>query len=259
LQGSGNVYAEERQSEITRQARAAGRVDVAELAVTLDVSLETVRRDLTTLERAGVLRRVHGGAIPAERMRHEPALAVRAAERIAEKRRIAQAALSELEGATTLILDAGSSTAQLAELLPVGRDLVVVTNSVPTAMSLATRSDLTVHLLGGRVRQRTLATVDDVALESLSRLHVDVAFLGANGVSVERGFTTADPSEAAVKRAMVAAARRAVVLADSSKVGDDQLARFATIGEVEAVVTDTAIDPRVAAALEAAGPRVVIA
>jgi DeoR family fructose operon transcriptional repressor len=253
------VYAEERQAEIARQARAAGRVDVAELAVELEVSLETVRRDLTALERSGVLRRVHGGAIPAELMRHEPALAVRSGERTAEKRRVAQAALSELEGATTVLLDAGSTTAQLAELLPAGRDLVVVTNSVPIAMSLSARSDLTVHLLGGRVRQRTLATVDDVALESLSRLYVDVAFLGTNGVSVARGLTTADPAEAAVKRAMVVAARRAVVLADASKIGDDQLARFAALAEVEAVVTDSAIDPRVAADIEAAGPRVVVA
>jgi DeoR family fructose operon transcriptional repressor len=253
------VYAEERQGVIARQAREAGRVDVAELALSLNVSLETVRRDLTTLERSGVLRRVHGGAIPAELMRHEPALAVRAAERTAEKRRVAQAALAELEGATTVLLDAGSTTAQLAELLPVGRDLVVVTNSVPIAMSLSARSDLTVHLLGGRVRQRTLATVDDVALESLSRLFVDVAFLGTNGVSVERGFTTADPAEAAVKRAMVGAARRAVVLADASKLGDDQLTRFASLAEVEAIVTDSSIDPRLAVELEAAGPRVVVA
>src|SRR5205823_750200 len=120
-------------------------------------------------------------------------------------------------------------------------------------------ADLTLHLIGGRVRQRTLATVDAPALEALAGLCVDVAFLGTNGVSVERGFTTADTAEAAVKRAMVAAARRAVVLADSSKVGDDQLARFATAAEVEAVVLDSGVDPRVAADLEAAGPRVVLA
>jgi DeoR family fructose operon transcriptional repressor len=253
------VYAEERQGEIARQARAAGRVDVAELAVGLDVSLEPSRGDLSGLVRAGVLRRVHGGAIPAERMRLEPALAVRAGERTAEKRRIAQAALSELEGASTVLLDAGSTTALLAELLPVGKELVVVTNSLPIAMSLAARTDLSLHVLGGRVRPRTLATVDAAALAQLAELCVDVAFLGTNGVSVERGFTTADPAEAAVKRAMVAAARRAVVLTDASKVGDDQLARFALPADVETVVMDGSVDPRFAAALEAAGPTVVLA
>jgi DeoR family fructose operon transcriptional repressor len=253
------MYAEERQREIAQRTRSQGRVDVAELAVELDVSLETVRRDLTSLERAGLLRRVHGGAIPVERIRVEPALAVRAVEHVSEKRRIAQAALAELDGASSVLLDAGSTTAQLAELLPVGKELLVVTNSVSIALALSLRADLTVHLIGGRVRPRTLATVDADAVESLSRLHVDVAFLGTNGVSVERGFTTADPAEAAVKRAMVAAARRAVVLADASKIGDDQFSRFASLSDVETLVVDSAVDPRVAADLEAAGPRVVIA
>jgi DeoR family fructose operon transcriptional repressor len=253
------MYAEERQGEIARQARAAGRVDVAELATEFAVSLETIRRDLTSLERSGVVRRVHGGAIPAERLRHEPALAVRASSRTEEKRRIAEAALGELEGAETVLLDAGSTTAQLADLLPVGRSLTIVTNALPIALSLAGRSDLTVHVLGGRVRQRTQATVDHVALQGLADISVDVAFLGANGISVERGLTTADPSEAAVKRAMVASARRVVVLADASKVGDDQFARFARLDEVETLVIDNAIDPRVAASFEAAGPRVVLA
>lgn len=253
------MYAEERQGEIARQARAQGRVDVAELASSFAVSLETVRRDLTVLERAGVLRRVHGGAMPAGRLRHEPELAVRAAERLPQKRRIAQTAVAELGGASTVLLDAGSTTAQLAELLPTGADLTVITNALPLALSLSHRTDLTVHMLGGRVRPRTLATVDAATLAGLADLCVDVAFLGTNGVSTAHGFTTADPSEAAVKRAMVRAARRVVVLADASKVGDDQLARFAGLDEVEALVIDDAIDPRVAADFEAAGPRVVIA
>jgi DeoR family fructose operon transcriptional repressor len=253
------MYAEERQDEIARQARAQGRVDVAELAVTFSVSLETVRRDLTALERTGVLRRVHGGAIPAERLRHETALSVRAGAQTEEKRRIAEAALAELDGATSILLDAGSTTAQLAERLPLGRDLIVVTNALPIALALSSRTDLTVHLLGGRVRRTTQATVDHVALGGLADLTVDVAFLGANGVSVARGLTTADPAEAAVKRAMVGAARRAVVLADASKVGDDQFARFAGLEDVETLVMDNAVDPRVAAAFEAAGPRVVLA
>ncbi|MFN2536858.1 MAG: DeoR/GlpR family DNA-binding transcription regulator [Mycobacteriales bacterium] len=253
------MYGAERQGEIARQARQQGRVEVAELALAFDVSLETIRRDLTALERSGVVRRVHGGAIPAERMRHEAALAVRADTRTLEKRRIAEAALVELEGAETVLLDAGSTTAHLAELLPAGRELTVVTNAVPIALMLAQRGDHTVHLLGGRVRQRTLATVDHVALQGLADLSVDVAFVGCNGISVERGFTTADPSEAAVKRAMVAAGRRVVVMADSSKVGDDQFARFARLDDVETLIMDSGVDPRVAADLEQAGPRVVIA
>ena len=253
------MYAEERQQQIASQARALGRVDVAELALAFDVSVETVRRDLTALEREGVLRRVHGGAIPVDRLRQEPALVARSTVRTAEKERIAKAALAELGGATTVLLDAGSTTALLADLLPVDRDLTVVTNALPIAVALSARPSTTVLVVGGRVRPRTMACVDATALDQLAELHVDVAFLGANGVSVGRGLTTADPAEAAVKRAMVACARRAVVLADRSKVGDDQFARFAALEDVETLVTDADLDPREAAALEAAGPKVVLA
>lgn len=253
------MYAEERQQQIASQARALGRVDVAELALAFDVSVETVRRDLTALEREGLLRRVHGGAIPVDRLRGEPALVTRSAVRTAEKERIAKAALAELGGAATVLLDAGSTTALLAELLPVDRELTVVTNALPIAVALSARPSTTVLVVGGRVRPRTMACVDAEALAQLAELHVDVAFLGANGVSVARGLTTADPAEAAVKRAMVACARRAVVLADSSKVGDDQFVRFAALEDVETLVTDADLDPREAAALEAAGPKVVLA
>lgn len=253
------MYAEERQQEIAAQARALGRVDVAELALAFDVSVETVRRDLTALERDGVLRRVHGGGIPVDRLRQEHALPTRSTVMTAEKERIAKAALAELGGAGTVLLDAGTTTARLAELLPVDRELTVVTNALPIAVALSARPSTTVLVVGGRVRPRTMACVDATALAQLADLHVDVAFLGANGVSAARGLTTADPAEAAVKRAMVGCARRAVVLADRSKVGDDQFVRFAALEDVETLVIDDGLDPRQAAALEAAGPKVVLA
>lgn len=253
------MFAEERQQDMLARARRDGRVDVAELAQSFGVSLETVRRDLTVLEREGVLRRVHGGAVPAERLRAEPALGVRAGTRTAEKERIAKAALGELTDVTTVLLDAGTTTVLLADLLPTDRELLVVTNGLPIAQLLAGRSGLTVLMLGGRVRPRTLATVDTAAVDALADLHVDVAFLGTNGISLTRGLTTPDPAEAAVKRAMVRAARRAVVLADSTKVGEEHFARFAALSDVERVITDSELDPRLVTALENAGPSVVTA
>ena len=163
------MFAEQRQQRIVEQARQAGRVDVAELAAELAVTPETVRRDLTALERQGVLRRVHGGAIPVERLGFEPGLAARDAVRRAEKERIAKAALSELPVEGSILLDAGTTTARLAEVMPVNRDLIVVTNSLPIALSLSVRPGLTVRLVGGRVRGRTQAVVDDWALRVLGR------------------------------------------------------------------------------------------
>jgi DeoR family fructose operon transcriptional repressor len=251
------MYAEERQQEILRLARAEGRVDVPGLAADLDVTTETIRRDLTVLERAGVIRRVHGGAIPVERLGFEPALAARDAVMTVEKERIAKAALAEVPDEGAIIIDAGSTTERLATILPMDRELTVVVNAPPLAVLLAPRPNLTVIMLGGRVRGRTLATVDDWNLRMLSQLYVDVAFMGTNGLSPERGFTTPDPAEAAVKRAMIAAARRTVVLADHTKAGNDFLARFAELTDVDTVITDAGLDGELAEDFERAGLRVV--
>lgn len=251
------MYAEERQQEIVRLARSNGRVDVATLAGTLQVTTETIRRDLTVLERAGVLRRVHGGAIPAERLGFEPALATRDSVLIHEKERIAAMALAEVPSEGSIILDAGSTTARLAEALPTDRELTVVVNSPVIATLLGSRPNLNVLLLGGRLRARTLATVEDWALRALADLYVDVAFLGTNGCSVRRGLTTPDPAEASVKWAMIAAARRAVLLADHTKFGNDYFARFGSLTDLDLIVTDSEVEDGLAVEMESAGVRVV--
>lgn len=251
------MYAEERQAAIVNRARANGRVEVAELAEAFAVTPETVRRDLTALERSGMLRRVHGGAIVVDLFGFEPALSVREAVNTEEKTRIAEAALAFLPEEGAIALDAGSSTFRLAELLPVGRELTVVTNSLPIASLLAARKELTVHLVGGRVRGRTLATVDSAAVDYLRSVFVDVAFLGTNGLSVERGLTTPDSAEAAVKSALVSSARRRVLLADHTKYGSDHFAHVADLDKVEVIVTDSAMPNDAVAELEAAGPQVV--
>lgn len=251
------MYAEERQQEILRRAREAGRVDVMALADSLHVTAETIRRDLTVLERAGVLRRVHGGAIPVERIGFEPALAARDAVLVDEKERIAKAALAELPAEGAVILDAGTTTARLAQLLPADRELTVVVNSPVLAAGLGLKPNLTVLLLGGRVRGKTLATVDDWALRPLAGLYVDVAFMGTNGCSIERGLTTPDPAEAAVKQAMIGAARRVVLLADHTKIGNDYLARFGSLDDLDLLITDSGLDQELADEVEATGVRVV--
>jgi DeoR family fructose operon transcriptional repressor len=251
------MYAEERQQEIVQLARSQGRVDVTALADGFNVTAETIRRDLTMLERVGVLRRVHGGAIPVERIGFEPALAARDSVLIGEKERIAKAALAEVPEEGAIILDAGTTTGRLAHALPVDRELTVVVNSPVLAATLGVRTNLNVLLLGGRVRGKTMATVDDWALRPLADLYVDVAFIGTNGASVERGLTTPDPAEAAVKRAMIASARRAVLLADHTKIGNDYLARFGVLSDVDMLITDNSLNDDLAEDFEAAGVRVV--
>ena len=254
---SNDVYAPERHQEIVTRARAEGRVDVVSLATQLDVTPETIRRDLTVLERHGLLRRVHGGAIPVERLGVEPAVADREHVLAPEKERIAKAALDELPQSGAVIIDAGTTTVRLAEMLPTDRELTVVTHSLPVATLLAGRPSITLHLVGGTVRGRTYAAVGAWALRDLAEIQADVAFIGTNGLSVERGLTTPDLAEAAVKRALVGAARRTVVLADRTKIGRVDFATIVPLSEVDTVITDSGVDRELAEELEATGLTVV--
>ncbi|MGW1768969.1 DeoR/GlpR family DNA-binding transcription regulator [Streptomyces sp. NPDC002073] len=251
------MYAPERQQHIVRLARDAGRVDVLSLAEEFQVTAETVRRDLKALDRAGLVRRVHGGAIPAGRLDFEPDLTEREATAAEEKDRIAAAALAELPAAGSVILDAGSTVARLAARIPGDRALTVVTHALPVAARLSDHMGIDLHLVGGRVRHRTRAAVDAWALRAYAEIRADVLFLATNGFTPEGGLTTPDLAEAAVKRAAVAAARRVVLLADSAKAGQEHFARFAAFAEIDLLITDAGLAPAQQAAIEAAGTEVV--
>lgn len=251
------MYAPERQQEILRLARDSGRVDVVSLAEEFQVTAETIRRDLKALDRAGLLRRVHGGAIPAGRLDFEPDLAERESTAADQKDRIAKAALAELPTEGTVILDAGSTVARVAAAIPPEASLTVVTHSLPIAARLADHPGIQLHLVGGRVRHRTRAAVDAWALRAYGEIRADVAVVAANGFSVEHGLTTPDLAEAAVKRAAAAAARRVVLLADSSKHAQEHFARFGALGDVDLLITDSGLSPEDANAIERAGTEVV--
>lgn len=245
-------FGAERQQQMLDALRTDGRLDAAAVAARLGVTGETVRRDLIQLERSGRLRRVHGGAVPIEPLSYEPPVAART-EFLAEKVRIARAALEELPAGGSILIDAGSTTAQLAELIPGDVELTVYTNTLPVALALINRPRLTVFTLGGRLRSRTLAEVDDLAARALAEINVDVVFLGTNGISLDRGLTTPDPAEAAVKRLMLRAARRCILLADHSKIGVVRGSQHAKITDLDLLITDTGLADEPRTALESAG------
>jgi DeoR family transcriptional regulator, fructose operon transcriptional repressor len=255
------VYPEERQQAIAALVTERGRLSVADVAERFGVTTETVRRDLAVLERAGMLRRVHGGAVPIGALTLvEPALGERSGTLAEQKRKMAAAALDllpDLDG--SVLLDGGSSTAALADLLPAGHRLLVATNSVPIAARLSAIPGISLHVLGGRVRGVTQTAVGSATIRALEDLRVDVAFLGANGLTAGRGFSTPDESEAATKRAMIRAAERTVVLADSTKLGREHLLRFAAPDEIDVLVTDSGADTETLTALRSAGMEVVVA
>ncbi|MFJ3957122.1 DeoR/GlpR family DNA-binding transcription regulator [Arthrobacter sp. NPDC090010] len=248
--------AQERQSRILDLARAQGQVDVVSLGQGLGAAAETIRRDLRVLVDRGVLRRVHGGAVAVETAGFESDAGYRATAHVGEKRRIASAAAAMLQGAETVFLDEGFTPRLIAEELASEARLTVVTASLPAAQALSRSPGVTVLLLGGRMRGRTLATVDHWALRMLGELQIDVAFLGANGISREHGLTTPDPAVAAVKQEAVRQSRRRILVGTHTKFGVTSFCRFATVPDFEAIVTDGAFSAHEAQRYEALGPRV---
>lgn len=267
------MFAEERQQLIVGLITASGRASVTDLAERFSITTETVRRDLAALEAAGSVRRVHGGAVSPDRFStNEESILVRTDQRQPEKIRIAEAALALIpqDGTGSILIDAGSTTESLAELLAArtaaatsisgpAAELVVITHSLPIAARLSAEPGIALHLLGGKVRGLTQAAVGQSTVEAARRIRPDIAFIGTNGIHAAFGLSTPDPEEAAVKAAFVQSARRIVVLADASKLDAETLVQFASLKDLDTLITDKKPSPDLADALADAGVEVVVA
>ncbi|GAA1147048.1 DeoR/GlpR family DNA-binding transcription regulator [Nesterenkonia lutea] len=261
------LLAPERHERILDRLRRSGTVTVQEIAQDLKVTRETVRRDLDQLETAGSLQRVHGGAVVSSSpSRRETSLRQRQSEHSRQKQAIALEALRYVPSSpdASLLLDAGTTTEALAELLAAEfideqHTRFLTTSSVPIAQKLAELAALDVEVLGGKVRGITGAVVGAQAVATLARRQADVAFIGTNGVDASFGLSTPDTAEAAVKSGLVHAARQVVLLADSSKLGLRTLVQFATLEEIDVLITDAEPHAELAHALHEADVRVVVA
>ncbi len=224
-----------RHAAITRVLAEQGRIDVAETAELLGVVPETVRRDLRALERSGVLRRVHGGAISsaAESCVPIPTLAEPAADEAAA----AAAVWSGLPRTGTVLIGSGPLALALTHALiaapPAQAGLTVVTNSVNTAVHLARLPLLSVYNIGGTVSYPTGAQEGDWALDELRRLRVDVAVLSPAGISVRHGLSESTPSAAAVAQAIVSCSERRLVVCTGQALGHSSFVQFARLDEID--------------------------
>jgi DeoR family fructose operon transcriptional repressor len=252
------LLTEERRIAIVERAKKDGRVDVVTAAQEFSVAVETIRRDLDVLQRRGLMRRVHGGAIALDRFSREYSVAERRALNFESKKKIAEIASHYIPDSGSVYLDAGTSTECLAPYLRDKKNLTVITNSLILATQIAD-STTQVILLSGRIRPVTLSAVGELALSAMENFHADIAFLGTNGVDTEIGFTTPDPDEAAVKRKMIAHSRETIMIADSSKFGKTCASRFARISDVDRIVTNLEADQDLIFEVEKSGVEVVFA
>jgi len=249
------VRRSERKSVILDQVASTGSVDVTGLAEALGVSGATIRRDLQTLSRDQLLVRTHGGAVAREATDELPAQ-VKAAHRHAEKWRIGRAAAELVEDGAVIGMTGGSTAMEFARALAGRQDITIVTNAIDIAAELVGRAGIRLVVIGGFVRQSSEA-VGPAAEAMLAQYHLDIAFIGVDGLSSEEGCTTYDEMEAQTDVAFLRRARRAVVIADSSKLGRVTFAHISPISEVTDVVTNQDADPDQIAALRRAGVRVV--
>jgi DeoR family glycerol-3-phosphate regulon repressor len=250
---------EERRLEILDRVRTRLLVRADELALRFGVSVETIRRDLLTLEREGLLRRVYGGATRAAPDEYEPPFETRRAQHLEAKRAMGMLAASLVEATDTLVLDIGTSVAEVARALAPDYRGKVLTNSLLAAVELSGRERVEVITSGGSLRAGDLACSGPHAEAFFSTYHVDKAFLGSGGVHPEIGLTDYHTSEVASRQIIVKHAAESYVMADSSKLGRIAFAEVCPLDVLTAVITDDAADQDLIARFEESGVTMLVA
>ncbi len=231
------MLTEQRKKHILNLLEKNGQVVAKTLAHELELSEDTIRRDLRELAKEGLLQRVHGGALPAS-----PALAdfsTRQGIATDEKIAIAKAAAQFIQEGQVVLLDGGTTAVQLARHLPQRLAATIVTHSPSVAIELATHPTVEVILIGGRLFKHSVVTVGTAALEALSHIQADIYFMGVTGVHHEVGLSTGDLEEAYMKKALSDHAAETVVLASSEKIGVASPYIIKPLEEISALIVES--------------------
>lgn len=246
----------ERHALILKQLASEGRVLAAVLARELDVTEDTIRRDLRDLAAAGLCQKVYGGAVRIPAGPEGGTLVQRMARQQDGKSRLAAAAARLITPGSTIFLDAGSSNLAIAEALPAA-PLTVLTNAPSIAARLLDQPHVDLIMIGGRIRQSLGGSVGATALRELELMHPDLYFVGACGVDVQAGVTAVDYEEAEFKRRLAAQSRATAVVATSSKIGAVASYRVLPVSQLTHLIVEAATSEDVAAAYAAAGTRLL--
>jgi DeoR family transcriptional regulator, glycerol-3-phosphate regulon repressor len=251
------MLAEQRYQYILSQVSKNGALSVAELVRELNVSRETIRRDLNTLAERGLIVTTHGGALSSDR--REPDLDVREAANAAAKRAIGERTAQLVPDGASIVIDSGSTTNAVARALMIRHRLSIYTNDWRIALVLGRRNGNRVTLLGGELAELEDAAFGLDTVHQLSQYHADFAFVGAGGITSEAYLTDYSRLAAEVRGRMIAAAACAVVVADGSKFGTVTPVRIRGFEAVRYLVTESAPDKALKRALVARGPELIVA
>lgn len=235
------ILAEERHRQIVTRVQSSGTVRVATLARELQVTEETIRRDLEKLGNDRKLVRIHGGAMVVENDRRDLPYSVRETEHLAEKRAIARSAGRHIGEGDVIALDASSTAVELAHVIP-DIALTVITNSHVISSALVDRTRVRVILTGGILDAPSLSYLGSMSEQALDRFHITKLFFSSQGVDLARGLSVAADEHARIKRRMIDLADRRYLLVDSSKFGRRAVEFFAQLAEVDRLITDAGVD-----------------
>ncbi|MBN9025829.1 MAG: DeoR/GlpR transcriptional regulator [Rhizobiales bacterium] len=255
---SGGALPALRHSRLLQYLQDRGQATAAELVALLEVSRDTVRRDLDLLERRGLLVRTHGGAVTKDRLvRVDTTMGLRMDEHVEAKRRIGQAASSLIRDDETLILNGGSTICFFAAPLGARRSLTIVTNNLRLPAVVPEGSIQSIHILGGSYWPNYQVTIGAIGFAAVAGIHADTAVIGCSGVSGS-GISMTKLDEAAHTAGMISVASRTIVVADRSKFGITAFANIAPLDDIQCLVTDGEPPPELAEALERAGVQVIV-
>lgn len=234
------MFAEERKIKILEFINEHKKATVVVLCDYFKVSSATIRNDLRELEKEKLLIRTHGGAMIKIKTGYELDPYIKQVKNLEEKQKIAQSAINLIEDGDTIILDTGTTTLELAKLLKRKRDITVVTNDLIIALFLEDISTVNIIFIGGIIRKNYHCTVTfgQIGNKMLSGLNVDKAFMTANNFSYKKGATTPDINQAETKKDLISIASNIILLCDSSKLGNTSFVQFATLEQIDKLVTD---------------------
>jgi DeoR/GlpR family transcriptional regulator of sugar metabolism len=253
----------ERLNEVSTIVQKEGKITIDDICARFSVSEMTARRDLQELAQAGLVRRVYGGAISAFGRSFEPPYQSRSISNIEMKRAIGLKAAGMITDGDSIALDVGTTTLEIARALKDCHNLTIVTASLPIAYELVSdlsfSTDNRLILTGGIIRPGELSMVGHIAEQTYVEIHVDKAFIGIGGISLEDGLTEYNLEDSLVKRSLIKTARQIVVVADSSKFGRTTFATICPLSAVNTIVTDGGISKTKVQALRQSGIQVLIA
>lgn len=238
VEANDTMFAEERKRKIIDLLNQNKKVTVAELVHLFNVSSATVRSDLRELNDKGQIIRTHGGAIVETGASFEPDTEQKRDLNLAAKQQIARIAIELVNDGDTVIFDTGTTTLELAKLLSQHRRVTAVTNDFEIARVLEEMSSINVLMLGGEIRKKFHCTVGGAGINMLAQLTVDKVFMGTNSLSISKGASTPNIQQAETKKAMIASAKKVILLCSNNKLGKDSFVHFASLDQIDTLVID---------------------